>query len=709
MMNLRKIGVNIDVCIELIVLSSIPMIIYGFGKNKVQYRDFDWKYVQSNHFDVYYYGNSQHLAAFCADVAESSYVSLKNDFKHDIQDRIPILIYNTHNEFQQTNVTYSDIEESVGGFTEVFKDRIVIPFQGGYEDFRHVIHHELTHAVMFQIFYGGGVGSVLTGMARFQMPLWLAEGLAEYESLGWDTKSDMYMRDATLNGYVPPIDYLDGFMVYKGGQSLMNFIAEKYGTEKVGEVIGKIRVSRNVERGLKQTLGLSTEELSKRWQKYLREKYWPDIKDREEPEDIAKRLTDHEKGKNFLNGSPALSPKGDKLVYLSDKSDYIDIRLIRTVDGKDMGLLIKGQRSDLFEQLHWLRPGMDWSPDGNRIVFAAKGGGKDVLYILNINSKDIIQTYDFNMDGMFSPAWSPDGEKIAFMGLLNGQSDIFMLDLQNEKIAALTNDLFSDMDPNWSPDGKEIVFVSDRADQMENPPKPFNMMNHEYKCYDLYSVGMETKTVQRITHDEVNVKSPVFSPDGNKIAYIMDRSGIDNIYMIDRHTGESYAITNLVTGVSQLSWSRDGSRLAFSSFYNGGYDIYMMTQPLEIAAGSIVPVETNFIKEKKSLAMTNPKRNMIAEAEESSPAMDYRNFVFDDKFRRGEMVQETKNETAFLDTSDFKENGVYKTKRYKIRFTPDVVTGDAVQSILGTTGFVHDCIFGSFGKPPNQSLYRSIL
>ena len=89
----------------ILVVTGLTQILFGFGKNKVQYREFDWRYVQSKHFDVYYYEDSYELAAFCADVAETSYVALKKDFKHDIQKRIPILVYNTHNEFQQTNVT----------------------------------------------------------------------------------------------------------------------------------------------------------------------------------------------------------------------------------------------------------------------------------------------------------------------------------------------------------------------------------------------------------------------------------------------------------------------------------------------------------------------------------------------------------------------------------------------------------------------------
>ena len=664
----------------IVFLSALPGLVFpqSFGKNKVQYRDFDWKFLQSRHFDVYYYGSEKRLAEFVADVAESSYVSLKKDFRYEIQKRIPILVYNSHNDFGQTNVIYSMIEESVGGFTEIFKDRIVIPFQGNYEEFRHVIHHELTHAVMFQMLYGRGVGSMVTSMLRFRVPLWLAEGLAEYESLGWDTESDMYMRDATLNGYFPPISQLGGFMVYKGGQSVLNYIAEKYGGPKIGEVLGKIRVHRNVEQGLKQSIGVGLEELSERWHKYLRKTYWPDIEDRDEPEDMAKRLTDHEKAKHFLNNSPALSPQGDKLVYISNRSDYMDIYLMSVIDGRNLGRLVKGGRSDLFEELHWLRPGVGWSPDGKRIVFAAKAGAQDALHILDVDKRSIVGSYKFDLDGLFSPSWSPDGEQIAFMGIEEGQSDIYVFGLVDEKLRKLTDDIFSDLDPTWSPKGDEIAFVSDRGDYTGEPDEGLRMQNYTYSQYDLYTLNVQTLEMTRHTADEANEQSPAFSPKGDKIAFVSDRNGISNIFILNRANKEAYPITNLLTGVSQISWSKEGSRLAFASLYNGGWDIYLLNNPLEIEPGSIALRSTALLEKREKeakLALVEKKRQEPIVKRE---AQDYKDFVFGEDFRRGKVHLAQKTETPFLDTTQYKDSeGEYKTRKYKIRFSPDIVTGSA--------------------------------
>ncbi len=404
---------------------------YGqsFGKNHVQYKEFKTKYIQSEHFDIYFDEGGLDIAEFVAEVAEQSYLELKDDFRYELSSRITIIVYNSHNDFQQTNVQIAPPEESVGGFTEFFKNRVVIPYEGNWEKFRHVIHHELTHAVMLQMVYGSGVQSIITGLARLQLPGWFVEGLAEYESRGWDTESDMFMRDAALNGYIPEIPYLGGFLAYKGGQSVLYYISQKYGGEKIGELLGKIKINKSLERGMRQSIGVGVEDLNKRWQKHLKKEYWPDIAGRQEPEEFARQLTDHTKYRNFINNSPALSPNGDKIAFLSDKSDYFDIYLMSAIDGKIISKLVSGQKTGDLEELHWLRPGIAWSPDSKYIAFAAKSGGEDALKIVDVRKRKIVRSMKFGLDGVFSPSWSPKNDEIAFSGIKHGTCDLYAVNL----------------------------------------------------------------------------------------------------------------------------------------------------------------------------------------------------------------------------------------------------------------------------------------
>ncbi|TLY28207.1 MAG: biopolymer transporter Tol, partial [Ignavibacteria bacterium] len=350
-----------------------------FGKNKVQYKDFHWFYVQSSHFDVYFNQGGESLADFTASIAESSYNSISKSFRYQITNRIPVVVYDSHNEFQQTNVVNSYLEEGIGGVTELFKNRVVIPFEGDYKKFRHVIHHELVHAVINDMFYGGSIQSIIANNITLQLPLWFNEGIAEYESLQWDTNSDMFMRDATIHEYLAPIDFLNGYFAYRGGQAVWNYIATKYGEQKIADILARIKGTRSVDGGFRSAIGLSVNELSERWQKEQKVQYWPDIAKREDPADYAHRLTDHTKDGGFYNTSPRISPQGDRIAFISNRDDYFDVFVMNTIDGSIQQKLVKGQRTPDFEELHLITPGMAWSPDGRRLALAAKSGDKDAI------------------------------------------------------------------------------------------------------------------------------------------------------------------------------------------------------------------------------------------------------------------------------------------------------------------------------------------
>ena len=570
---------NILQWILLMLILPVILLAQGFGQNKIQYERQYWKKLQSRHFDIYYYQGGRKLAEFVADESETAYTKLSRDINYELIDRISIVIYNSHADFSETNISPEIIPASTGGFTEFFKNRVIIPFEGDYAKFRHVLHHELTHAVSMQFFFGSGPGAILKGVSRLNLPLWFVEGMAEYMSLRWDTNSDMFLRDASLSGYLPPIQYLSAYLAYKGGQSLYYYIAQKYGDKKISEMMWSVRNRRNVADGIQEALRIDLDELSDQWQMAMRKQYWPDVQDRDLPGDFAIQLTDNRKWRNFVNNSPAISPQGDRIAFLSDKSGYFDIYLISTLDKPKVTKLVDGQREAKLEDLNWLTPGMGWSNDGKFLVFSAKNGPEDALNILDVDQKKIIKTVKPGLKAIFSPTWSPVDNKIVFSGMKENGTDIYVLDNESGEIQQLTDDLFTDMEPSWSPDGQKVYFSSDRG-HFTNPetfPKNLRIQDYDYEQRDLFAVGMDGR-IERLTDTpDILEISPEVAPDG-RLSYISDANGIYNIYMMDLTTGHSKPLTNLLTGCAQLSWSETGDRLAFTAFSSGGYNVY----PLEI-------------------------------------------------------------------------------------------------------------------------------
>lgn len=693
--------------------SVIAQNVY-FGQNKVQYRDFNWYFIQTSNFDIYFYRGEDTLAIFAAGALEDAYKEIRDELNYTLTERVPIIIYASHNEFQQTNVISELIPEGVGGFTEVFQNRIVIPFTGSYEDFRHVLHHELTHAVWFDLLYGNAIKSIFSREALFRPPLWFSEGYAEYSSRhGWDLEADMFARDAVIEGYLPPLELMGGFLAYKGGQSAINFISEKYGEEKIFEILSKGKVQVTMERAVKAALGLSMEDLSDQWQKALKRIYWPEIAARQEPGEIAETLTDHKEDGSIYNQKPEWSPKKDRLAFFSDRSNprhgysdrFNEIFIISTIDGKIISRLVKAERSGDLESLHSYISGIAWSPDGKLIAFVSKSSGRDVIFIVDAENGDRKMKIDPGLSGMRNPSWSPDGTRIAFQGMNEGFTDLYVYGLENDNLTRLVHDKYDDNDPSWSPDGRFLTFASDRPTGIEEE----GGNGFVYGNYNIFLLDIENDEIRSLTHNPYKNNQPAFSPDGERIAFVSNRNGIDNLYLHEINTGNEFPITNIISGAFSPSWSPDGDKIAFSAFNSFGFDIYIL-EDLKNAAPETSELTLTPFMQKLRDGDENifvPQTEMVAGGKTvdidttEDKSLDFSSYIF----RAGEkLVDKTDDteddadsieratETADIPVEDTLEyllpDGRYKQNRYKLKFSPELVTG----------GFSYDNFYGLRGQ-----------
>ena len=75
-----------------------------FGKNKVQYDDFNFKVLETEHFDIHYYPEEEAAVMDAARMAERAYARLSKIFRHDWERRKPLILYASQSDFQQTNI-----------------------------------------------------------------------------------------------------------------------------------------------------------------------------------------------------------------------------------------------------------------------------------------------------------------------------------------------------------------------------------------------------------------------------------------------------------------------------------------------------------------------------------------------------------------------------------------------------------------------------
>ncbi|MGH7583053.1 MAG: DPP IV N-terminal domain-containing protein [Gemmatimonadales bacterium] len=555
-----------------------------FGQNKVQYSHFHFKVLETEHFDLYYYDVERNAAYDVARMAERSYHNLSTVLRHQFRERKPIILYASLSDFQQTNTSSEEVPEGTGGFTDFLKHRIVIPLTGSYADLEHVLQHEMTHQFQYDIWSGGRAGAGIQTLIAINPPLWFVEGMAEYMSLGGvDPNTAMWLRDAAREGKVPTIHDLETdprIFPYRFGQALLAYIGQRWGDEAIGAILSASRAG-SLEGAFRRVIGLDYKQLSDQWRDAVDKEYLPQLNTADRAAAISDSVLSKDRSEGTLHLAPALSPDGKQIAYFSEKNFYfVDLWLANVSDGKPIRRLFKSTWSSNYETFRFINSSSSWSPDGKYLAFAGKHGAHDDILVLDVAQNKIVATIHAPLSGVTTPDWSPDGTKLVFTGYDGGLSDLFIVDRDGKNLKRLTKDKYADLHPAWSPDGKTIAFTTDRGPETDF--KTLKIGNYRIGLYHL-----DTGTIDSLEGmDWGKNVDPQWSPDGQSIAYISDRTGVSNIYLYDLASGESYQLTNFFTGAQgitplspDLSWARASDKLAYVYYENGDYDIYVMSNP----------------------------------------------------------------------------------------------------------------------------------
>ncbi len=560
------------------ILLTIPLAANGqfyFGKNKVQYTNFDWKVMETDHFRIYFYEEETEIAKIAAELAEESYRYLSVKFNFEILKKTPLIIYSSPSYFTQTNVIPGLLPESVAGFTEFMKGRVVVPFHGSYYDFAHVIRHEIVH--VFTIAKLDEVFSYHSRMKFFYPPLWFTEGLAEYWSKDWDSEADMVVGDMVVNNRlfsIPKMYQIRGtYYMYKLGESICHFIDSTYGADKISKIFENWPKGKNFDQIIYITLGDSLHVLSKKWEYALKKRYYPELEKLGLPDMESKRLS----GDGYaVKGVPIRWDDGngarDWVVFKANLMGYSGI-YIRPVIGtkKDIKTLIKAGRSSNYETLYLLRSGID-ATDSGLVVFSSKSKEMDVIYIYDLNKGEVTHRYEFEeLVASRSPRFSPDSKKILFSGIRkSGYADLYLLDLTDGTYETITNDIYYETDPGFTDNPDEIIFASDR------------ISDGYLGATNLFKLNITTSQLTQLTFGSFKDQSPEFTKYG--IYFSSNRNNNFNLFLLD-NDGKLSQQSSYVTGAFTPKLSSDGKKLTFTGYQNMGFKVYQMDiidEPLEV-------------------------------------------------------------------------------------------------------------------------------
>ncbi|MEQ1908361.1 MAG: hypothetical protein ABMA15_06035 [Vicinamibacterales bacterium] len=576
--------------------AQTPFVPY-FGKNNIHYDNFDWHIYTTDHFEIYYYPDIEKHLERVAGYAEGAYQQVSADLKHDLSFKVPLILFKTHSEFEQENVAPGAAQEGVGAFAEPYRNRMLLPIDDPPDRLYGLIAHELTHIFEFDI--------IPQGLIRRSVPLWVNEGLSDYERGQWTPLDLMMVRDAAVADIVPKMSNLEGYgnsgnprLIYNLGHAVFEFIEARYGKEGIRQFLFALRKSviGGGEDAYEEAFKMKPDEFDQAFERYLKERFKP-FRDKERPADYGRDLAPNQEKTHYAEAlSIAPSPSGDLIAVetINRKDGEADIVLLSSKDGSLVRNLTSGfDKNYGFTNLVMLgerwntMPWMSWSPKGDRLAYLVRTEKERTLIVQNVLTRQIeIRIPMKSVDEPESPGFSPDGKTIAFAGLRGGTGDIFTVDLETQQVTNLTTDEFFDYGPVYSPDGKFIVYNA----RISGNQKLFRLDLDTRKKTQL-TFGTNDETAAQFFDDNTLLfSSTATNPNQPLDPEVAKNANIYNAWTLDLKSGELKQYTDTLGGILSPIVLNDsaGAKIGFVSYYKGEYGLHSLErkEPLHTAASS---------------------------------------------------------------------------------------------------------------------------
>ncbi|MCH8904640.1 MAG: hypothetical protein IIA45_12080 [Bacteroidetes bacterium] len=515
------------ICISLPSLGQTTQV--EFGKNRVQFKEFDWSYYDTEHFSIYFYLGGQDLGKYVIEAAENNLKYVESKLEYFINNRIQVIVYNNFTDLRQSNIGIGLNIFNTGGVTKIVGDKIFIYFNGDHAHLERQLREGIAKIFINEMMYGGNLQEAVQNAVLLNLPDWFIDGLVSYIGREWDTELDNKLRDGIVSGKYKKFTRLTGIDAKFAGHSMWYYISEKYGSSAVPNLLYLTRINRSLESGFLFVFGKTLKESVIDWYTFYSTRifsyeYLISMPDEE-------RVIISKPRRNLIYHNPRLNPNGTDIAYVTNKIGRYKIKVRNKETGKSKTLLRGGYKTHEYKpDLSF--PLLTWSPSGNQLAYCYVKRDKIYIIFYDTRSKEKRKVYLPQFQKVLSLSYAGSSNKLVLSAMNKGQSDIYMMNTKSYKVEKITTDLADDLNPRYIKikDKEGILFVSNRVDDVLTKNKVDTLT--PMQGFDIFFFNYKTKSKQliRITNTPSVSEDMPMQYDDVHFAYLSDGNGIRNRY-----------------------------------------------------------------------------------------------------------------------------------------------------------------------------------
>ncbi len=623
-----------------------------FGKNRVQYKNFNWKIFKTTNFEIYHYQGGADLAKLTAQYAESEFDKVTDVLGWTPYNRVKIFLYNSPSELDQSNMGLSTMDNRDDQKLDLAQSRVEIAYTGDQIGFRKKLVNDISLLFVYDMLYGGNMKEALQSSLLLTLPEWFMSGTAAYISEGWSPELNDYMRDFFSNRNVRKPTLLSGNDARLIGHSIWNYIAERYGKDKISDILNLTRIIRSEQTSITSTLGVPS------YNRFLRDwrAYYLNLNKAAEQHYTVSQPT-WKVELNALKGNDAgvvmkISPDKKFTAVSEIKNSRYKVYVMDAETGSKK-LIRQGKSDQIGAKVSSLPPLLGWGRNNSLVVLTAEGGRKNLYVYENIGTKKVKLKSRKNIRGLdqiVDMDVSHDGSMLAVSADRAGRNDIYLISVARASALPITSDLFDDFSPRFiQGSSRKLVFSSNRPlDSLGTAKADYKTINAPISIFE-HDGTPKSGEIKVLVKGEGKAKLKPIYADGDQVFYLSDAKGVSNVYKFSRVGEATSQLTNYIHSIKSADIHvKTGGALAYSYLHDGhnvaaqknGFDLNANVNPPIFGSGDAPKdnVAQSAIDTVKTESSENASKLVLKEGEVDTDHYEFDEDVlktYESRQRRG--------------------------------------------------------------------------